>query len=429
MLIRTFTAEDMPAALQKVKQTLGPEALILSTRTLRKKGLGMLAKPLIEVTAAIESPAMANSEKEAKSVKKEPVAKKAAAAYRALESSEQTRAERRAQPVIGPLEAELSQLRETVADQNVGHLQRELEELKSMVRQLTETRSQSSLPLQPVAVAPRVEKQVKTQFSSVSEMLTACGIDREAAETIARFADSRMSAEQRRDPQLQRQFLRDTIADLVQVSAPIWGPESQGQRRIALIGPTGVGKTTTIAKLAAAAVEAGSRVALVTIDTFRIAAVEQLKVYGEIMNLPVEVIFRPDQLPQVLEQHRDKDLILIDTAGRSPRDQSRIEELTEFLGSDSGIENWLVLATHSREEQLRQVIANFSRVPLTSLVFTKLDECESWGSLLNLPTRTALPIACLTNGQQVPEDLLLAQPRLVADWVLGSEPQAQKDAV
>ena len=147
------------------------------------------------------------------------------------------------------------------------------------------------------------------------------------------------------------------------------------------------------------------------------------------MNLPVEVIFRPDQLPQMLEKHRDKDLILIDTAGRSPRDLERIADLAEFLNSDSGIENWLVLAAHSHEKQLQQIIKNFSSLKISSLVFTKLDECDTWGALLNIPTRTALPLACLTNGQQVPEDLLLAQPELVADWVLGTEPQEQKDAV
>lgn len=426
MLVRTFTAEDMPAALQKVKQTLGPDALIMSTRTLRKKGLGLLGKPMIEVTAAIESPAMVDPNKLPAPAKKNPVAKAATEAYRFIENEKPSRAQRGSQPVIDPIEMELSQLRQVVAEQNVGDLQRELGELKSMVQKLAEARTQAPIPL---VAAPIVEVPAQASSSSIATMLCANGIDKEAAETIARFADSRMSAEQSRDPQLQREFLRDTMADLVQVSSPAWGEEQQGQRQIALIGPTGVGKTTTVAKLAAAATAAGSRVALVTIDTFRIAAVEQLKVYGEIMNLPVEVIFRPDQLPQVLEQHRDKDLILIDTAGRSPRDRSRIDELSEFLGEESGIENWLVLSAHSYDKQLQQVVESFSRVPIASLVFTKLDECESWGALLNLPTRTALPLACLTNGQQVPEDLLLAQPQLVADWVMGSEPQAQKDVV
>ncbi len=426
MLVRTFTAEDMPTALQKVKQTLGPDALILSTRTLRKKGLGMLARPIIEVTAARIAPAMAAPEKAPQQSKEAPVSKKAVAAYKAADIKEQSRAKLRAQPVVEPFEMELNQLRETVAEQNVGSLQRELEELKSMVKQLAESRTEIQLPLAATAV---VEEPLPARPSMVSDLLRSCGIEEEAAVTIARFADSRMSAEQRRDPQLQHQFLRDTIADLIQVSEPAWGEESQGQRRIALIGPTGVGKTTTIAKLAAAAVDSGARVALITIDTFRIAAVEQLKIYGEIMNLPVEVIFRPDQLPQVLEQHRDKDLILIDTAGRSPRDRSRIEELAEFLDETSGIENWLVLSAHSHETQLQQVVEKFSRVPIASLVFTKLDECESWGALLNLPTRTTLPLACLTNGQQVPEDLMLAQPELVADWVMGNELQAQKDVV
>ncbi len=427
MLVRTFTAEDMPTALQKVKQTLGPDALILSTRTQRKKGLGLLAKPMIEVTAAIESPAMVNPDK-TNEEKKTVSRKMAVAAYQAAKSQPAERKQSGSQPVIDPLEVELSQLRQVVAEQNIGGLEQGLEELKAMVQELAETRSQAPQIL-PAAQRTVVEKVVDSPSSPVAERLCQCGVDAEAAETIARFAASRMSAEQRTDPQRQSRFLRDTIADLVQVSAPVWGAEQQGQRRVALIGPTGVGKTTTIAKLAAAAIAAGSRVALVTIDTFRIAAVEQLKVYGEIMNLPVDVIFRPDQLSPVLEQHRDKDLILIDTAGRSPRDRSRIEELGEFLGGDLGIENWLVLSAHSQEKQLRQVVENFSQVPISSLVFTKLDECESWGILLNLPTRTALPLACLTNGQQVPEDLLLAEPHLVADWVMGSEPQAQKDVV
>ncbi|NCO52049.1 MAG: flagellar biosynthesis protein FlhF [Deltaproteobacteria bacterium] len=434
MLVKTFTAEDMPQALQKVKQTLGADALILSTRTLRKKGLGLLGKPLIEVTAAIESPAMADPHQRATATSAAGIAPKAVAAYQAvdLERSQKKPQRDGSRAVIEPLEMELNQLRQMVADQNVGDLQRELAGLKSLVSLLVENRAQLQSPAPaaaiktPAAAAPRV---LPTASASLTRVLSECGIDAEAVETIARFADARMSAEQRRDPQLQHEYLREMIADLLQISPAPWGPASEGQRRIALVGPTGVGKTTTLAKLAATATAAGARVALITIDTFRIAAVEQLKVYAEIMQLPVEVVFSPDQLHAALNNHRDKDLILIDTAGRSPQDHESIAELAGFFTSNLQIENWLVLAAQSEERVLYKTVENFSPLVPASLVFTKLDECLGWGVLLNLPTRTGLPLACLTHGQQVPEDLLMAEAQLVASWVLGHEPQIRKDAV
>lgn len=432
MLVKTFTAEDMPQALQKVKQVLGAEALILSTRTLRKKGLGMLGKPLIEVTAAIESPAMADPHRIAPASSGSEIARKAVAAYQSSGPDRGENKPRRdgSRAVIEPLEMELNQLRQMVADQNVGDLQRELAGLKSMVSQLVENYSQPPAAAPPGVLAQHPAPAAAVAASeSLTRILSDCGIDQEAVQTIARFADGRMSAEQRRDPQLQHQYLREIIADLVQTSPMPWGPDCKSQRRIALVGPTGVGKTTTLAKLAAAATTAGARVALITIDTFRIAAVEQLKVYAEIMQLPVDVVFTPEQLRSALNNHRDKDLILIDTAGRSPHDRKSIAELATFFDADLQIESWLVLAAQSEERVLYKTVDNFLPLGPASLVFTKLDECLGWGVLLNLPTRTGLPLACLTHGQQVPEDLLIAEAQLVATWVLGREPHIRKDAV
>lgn len=435
MLVKTFTAEDMPQALQKVKQVLGADALILSTRTLRKKGLGMLGKPLIEVTAAIESPAMADPHRPARDQKSPEIARKAFAAYQQADEPEPREKKPRrdgSRPAIEPMEMELSQLRQMVADQNVGELQRELAGLKSMVSLLVENRSQlpATAPMEkaPVAAIP-TPQAVSAASASLTRILSDCGIDPEAVQTIARFADARMSAEQRRDPQLQHQYLHEMIADLIQTSPVPWGSASEGQRRIALVGPTGVGKTTTLAKLAAAATAQGARVAFITIDTFRIAAVEQLKVYAEIMQLPIDVVFNPEQLHTALNKHGDKDLILIDTAGRSPHDHESIAQLTRFFQPSLHIESWLVLAAQSNERLLDKTVENFSSLTPTNLVFTKLDECLSWGLLLNLPTRSGLPLACLTHGQQVPEDLLIAEAQLVADWVLGCESHLRKDAV
>ena len=213
-------------------------------------------------------------------------------------------------------------------------------------------------------------------------------------------------------------FFSKTIAELVQTTGSIL-PQPGEQKRLALIGPTGVGKTTTIAKLAAAFLLAGGkRVAMITIDTYRIAAVEQLKVYGEIMNLPVEVVMSADQLRDVLARHGNKDLILIDTAGRSPKDDVSLNELQNFLDVDPEIEPHLVLSATTRERDLYETYSRFSALSPKSLLMTKLDECESLGVLLNIHLRNNCPLSYLANGQKVPEDLVQADAEGVSALIL-----------
>jgi len=140
-------------------------------------------------------------------------------------------------------------------------------------------------------------------------------------------------------------------------------------------------------------------------------------------------VFSPEQLQETFRRHRDKDLILIDTAGRSPKDEARIDELNSFLGAHSGVENCLVLAAPTTDGLQHKSFEAFSKLPIGRLIFTKLDEADQCGSLINLPLKTNLPIACLTNGQQVPEDLLPAAPQLVAELVMGSFDDARRIAV
>lgn len=442
MLVKKFEADNMASALKLVKDSLGAEALILSTRTLSKKGLGVLGKQTIEVTAAIESPAM-----RAPAGRGVPAARPAAAnripnAYRS--------------PAGG--RAERFELADHVRDdysqqQDVNHLQSEIDQLKGMLQQLTQNPGATAIPEPPaathavetepdyqelpIAVAePKVQRRQAATSSAqrgqqydledLIATLAERGIDTEAAATIARFTAQQMTERQRQEPQLCLDALSRTVADLVQTSGPLWQP-GDGQKRVALVGPTGVGKTTTIAKLAAdAIVKSGARVALVTIDTFRIAAVEQLKVYGEIMGLPVEVVLSPDQMQEAFRRHRDKDLILIDTAGRSPRDKNRIEELNEFLSNGAGIESCLVLAAPTEERLQQKALESFGRLQISRLIFTKLDETDRCGTLINLPARTNLPLAYLTNGQQVPEDMLLAEPDTVAGMVMGTDADSRR---
>ncbi len=464
MLVKTFEADTMAAALKQVKDTLGAEALILSTRTLRKKGLGVLGRQTIEVTAAVESPSMRHPSvptRDGYGAQRFATASRPVSSENRVETLEDevvSLSGRRSAPpeplaneesAVDPrLNEELRQLRAQVESQSISQLKAEIEQLKELMTQLTQAQAQAQVQPPPTTVAessaPAVEVR-KARAGSVPRPLTTIttsehpdplvallqerGIDADSATTIAAYAAVRMTSRQRLDLHQQREFLGTILASLVQSNEALWQP-GQAQKKISLIGATGVGKTTTIAKLAAKAMsESGARVALVTIDTYRIAAVEQLKVYGEIMGIPVDVVFSPEQLQETFRRHRDKDLILIDTAGRSPKDEARIDELNSFLGAHSGVENCLVLAAPTADSLQHKSFEAFSKLPISRLIFTKLDEADQCGSLINLPLKTNLPIGCLTNGQKVPEDLLPADPQLVAELVMGSFGDARRIAV
>ncbi|SON50185.1 flagellar biosynthesis protein FlhF [Vibrio tapetis] len=183
---------------------------------------------------------------------------------------------------------------------------------------------------------------------------------------------------------------------------------------VALLGPTGVGKTTTIAKLAArAAMEYGAdNVALVTTDTYRIGAHEQLSIYGRIMGCPVRVAKDSTQLAEVIYQLRNRRLILIDTAGMGQRDV-RLSEQLDTLMQESGevISSYLVLPTTAQRKVLQETIDHFKRIPLSGCILTKLDESLSLGEVISVVIENAMPIAYIANGQRVPEDIVIAQPK------------------
>ena len=188
---------------------------------------------------------------------------------------------------------------------------------------------------------------------------------------------------------------------------------------VALIGPTGVGKTTTLAKIAAKFVlEQGARVALITADTYRISAVEQLKTYSDILGLPLEIVYNPEALRNAIEKHKDKQLILIDTAGRSQYNEYQMKELSGLLSIDADIEKHLVMSATTKTSDGVELLENFSICQPDRVIFTKVDETGTHGIILNILHRRKVALSYITNGQSVPDDIEPASVERLAELLL-----------
>lgn len=212
--------------------------------------------------------------------------------------------------------------------------------------------------------------------------------------------------------------LTSYLEDVLQYSEGIQ-LNRHGVRIVALIGATGVGKTTTLAKIAARFVlERGVSAALITADTYRISAVEQLKTYSDIIGLPLEIVYTPGELSKAIRKYRSKDLILIDTAGRSQHNDFQMKELQEFLGVNSHIEKHLVMSATTKQKDAEEILEKFSVCEPSRLIFTKTDETSSIGIILNLLYEKKMALSYLTNGQSVPDDIIPASADMLAGLLL-----------
>lgn len=219
------------------------------------------------------------------------------------------------------------------------------------------------------------------------------------------------------DIKLLKRHLNRLIADLIKVDRDIQG---DFPKIIALIGPTGVGKTTTLSKLAARfSCDRGMDVALITIDTYRIAAVEQLKTYAEILSIPLEVVFTIEEFKEAIDNHSEADIILVDTAGRSQRNHHALDELKNFVDlTDYKVESILVISATTKYKDMLDIVENFKRVPFERVIFTKIDETTTLGPMLSLLNKTSRRLSYITIGQNVPEDIEVADPNKISRMIL-----------
>ncbi len=413
MRVKTFEAASMQEALNIIKQEMGEEAFILSTRTKTKSTpSGQPEASVIEVTAAVDEPPASPL----------PIS---GGTYGLRPPLSERRSEapvaRPAPPPAPSLPVDLQPLR------------RELLEIKGAVEALKEQESRNRSILQELDHLKALLSRIQRQGMPAAQLqlppplielygdLVANDVDPMIALRLCEYTQRSLTEEgtpDTLDPERARLFMRRVIANFIPVASPI--QLEPGRTRVAaLIGPTGVGKTTTIAKLASyAKLELKQKVALLTLDTFRLAAVDQLQQYAQILQVPIHVALTVEDLRSALRFYQDRALVLIDTPGHNPKDRETLDQLRHFLSELPDVETHLVLSATTKPKDLADSIQRFEPLNPTRIIFTKLDETSTFGPILSTLARVRRPLSYLGTGQEVPQDLELATSRRVADLIL-----------
>ena len=303
-----------------------------------------------------------------------------------------------ASPMPAEDEGESEQQEDSAAAQRIRLLEDELAQMKTMLA----TMMAASQPKEIVSIRDALARQ------DVCEKL------REELAAKVPVADINLDS---LDPRA-KDVLAGYLSQVMKFTDGL-KPGAHGSRVVAFIGTTGVGKTTTLAKVAAHFVlEQNLKGALITADTYRISAVEQLKKYAEILGLPVEVVYSAADLKKAIARHRSKDFVLVDTAGRSQYNDFQMDELKELLAAHARMEKHLVVSATTKEQDAAEIMARFSACKPDRIIFTKTDETRSIGMVLNLLAGKELPLSFLSNGQSVPDDIIPATAQRLAELLL-----------
>ncbi|WP_079508445.1 flagellar biosynthesis protein FlhF [Mesobacillus jeotgali] len=387
MKVKKYKASSMPEAMKQVRAELGSDAVILNSRVIQTGGfMGFFKKNSIEVIAAIDPDTDMTQKPTSieKSVKYNPPV------IKTEESIVELKTGNKLPPVAAPPTVD-------------GDLIREISQLKDLLKSSGST---DGIPLpEPVSRHLQhlrnqdVDQTIIDDLSSVIlEKWYLSGAAASAEEIIGWCG----SAIQQR------------------LNGLSFGGVSFKKRFVNVIGPTGVGKTTTLAKIAADCVlKHQKRVAFITTDTYRIAAIEQLKTYAKILDVPIEVCYNMDDFKGATEKFADFDLVFIDTAGRNFRNQKYVNDLKDVIDFNEEMETFLVLALTSKQKDMEEIRNQFSLIHIDKFIFTKLDETSVYGSMLNMADKYTTGIAYLTNGQDVPDDIIGASPEITANSILG----------
>ncbi len=364
MKVVKYVAPSMSEAMKKVRSELGEDAVILNSKVTHTGGiLGLFKKKMVEVVAAVDP--MVEAEK---------------AEMKKL----------RHQHKLSKSDPDKSVKEKTSIPED--YVQQELKELKNMIAAFTTAKQ-----------FEQYDERIRRILTHLQEQ----GLKEALLVKAGSYLDDKLKLAKDTTNNVEndllvwaKQFIKNEIID-IQMSGI-----SYKKKYINVIGPTGVGKTTTLAKMAAEAViDKRMKIGFITTDTYRIAAIEQLKTYAGLLNVPVEVVYKIEDYKKAIDKFTDFDHVFIDTAGRNFREKKYVEDMRKIIDFERDMETFLVLSLTSKETDMKEIIAQFSSIDICRYIFTKLDETSSYGSMMNVIKETQRGIAYITTGQDVPEDI------------------------
>lgn len=412
MIVKKFQAPTETEAILKAKDELGSNAVVLNVKTLKQRGIFRLfRKDVVEVTAALEENEFISNMNAAKH---QPASPKAGSTFTAV------------------VDEKLDVMNDSAVIE---------EKLDSLHNMLSQQMNKGGAPSPAVArayeeMAAAAEKESVSQEKQTKEnnnsnfkylqLIYNKLIDNEVNEKYANAIINEVSGSIKKEASIDSLLGCVYQKIILKLGEPVYMTKGDKPKVIMFIGPTGVGKTTTIAKLASYyKLEKQYKVAFITADTYRIAAVEQLNTYASIIECPVNVVYSVDEIAQSLKDFKDFDLIFVDTAGRSHKDKEQMLELHELRDMVAGLsdtfdlECYLTLSATTKYKDMLDITGMYADIPDYRLIFTKLDETCAYGNILNIRMATGAQLSYTTTGQNVPNDIEVINEQAIARQLLG----------
>lgn len=420
MVIRKYIAMSEEEATKLAKEELGEDVVIMNVKKNEPKGLVKLfRKPSVEITAAVDEVKSGEPAEEVPDFSRLQEAIRETNAVLEAEAKKEMEEPKTAslpkEPGSGIL-AEEEIINKKDKEEKTGN-SKDIEDRLSNLQELLERQMQA----EKNAKEEKDEKENTNQayFDLIKKKL----LDNEVEETYVNQILEDISENLNKNANLDSILSGVYQKIVLKIGQPhLIDIKAKKTKFVFFIGPTGVGKTTTIAKIASTLkLTKKTKVALITSDTYRIAAVEQLKTYANILGIPLQVVYTPEDMSHAMEELREFDLVFVDTAGRSHNNQEQKEDVQKLLETvdEANREVFLVLSATTKYKDLVKISMTYAEITKYNLIFTKLDETDTIGSLFNIHMLTGAPLSYTTWGQNVPDDIGKIDAQSIAKQLLG----------